>query len=1042
LTSSPAGVSGGLLTLDGEGKLSIRTFTPDEELPAMVPEGILVWRGDEGPERWAILKSGGAWPEFDPDLEPAPSLGGASRSTDSALTGGDYSAVNPTIQLDPLETALATRGGELVTRSGSKILSRLPVIRRLPEDDGGLKPAVLAISSENRQVAQVQFAEGSRSVDLATAVGVPDALRKSGLLPGEYSLSIEGGVSTSAVTVLGDDERVAALAAAVEMRRLRGADDAAADLFHVEHLLSYRGEGSTPLYLGDALQFIESLPEARRTPAMAARGRGILEWMESLARDPAYAGGAVASVPLDGQTGIVEIDCVRDLIAESAWADVSASLDRLASDQAFMSDARRNGLVKLYQGVVLAESGAGREEEASTAFSEAVESLTAIADSKESQQDLLRAYNNRGNLLLVLARSGLSNHSVQIASGVDQPVLSILHRLMDAQADLQSALEIAEATKDPAAGAAIRCNLAVTFGVIADLIQTLDAPSTEGRRGFEAGQAAAQAMAEEMAKKAGEEARADSRIRARANELLGQLAYRRGDYDTAQNQMTTAGKDFAEAGLLAGVETSERVLGLIAKGRKQPEDAIRHLEIASLIAELQRSTFPEDASGQSRAGYFARHADLARQLVELHLASRNATAALAAQEDAKARSLRDLLAAAALTEGEEAQSSRSLDEILADWPADTAAIEYFLGAETAWGIVVLPGGKVHSFQLKNPDGTPLPVANLLRQVRTILSGMEHYSEKLRRQILSGRGFDHRWQGELYSLRRILVPDEVLEQLRGVKVLVVVPQHLLHYVPYSALVTQLDDATKPSRVAKPKFLLDESFSILTTPSLETWDLIRRRPAIDLKTVQAACLEEHPNAPPLPGVRTDIDNFQAVYGSRVSKILEGSKATRSAVLSILGEPGLLMLATHGNNNSDHPLQSHLMFLPDGADAADEGNVTAKDVFSTRVNASVVVLNACYCGLGDRSPLSGDDLFGVQRAFLSSGARLVLSGYWDVYDGTAPILIRRFHELLLDKNQASQALATSQREFLESCRSSPKNDPRVHPYFWAVFGICGAN
>ena len=108
--------------------------------------------------------------------------------------------------------------------------------------------------------------------------------------------------------------------------------------------------------------------------------------------------------------------------------------------------------------------------------------------------------------------------------------------------------------------------------------------------------------------------------------------------------------------------------------------------------------------------------------------------------------------------------------------------------------------------------------------------------------------------------------------------------------------------------------------------------------------------------------------------------------------------------------------------------------------KINADIVVMSACYSGLGDRSPLPGDDLFGLQRAFLQSGVRTVVSGLWDVYDGTAPDLMLETFKQLADGKTVMASLASSQRMFLKKLRDSSEDEPWLHPYFWAVYTATG--
>ena len=120
--------------------------------------------------------------------------------------------------------------------------------------------------------------------------------------------------------------------------------------------------------------------------------------------------------------------------------------------------------------------------------------------------------------------------------------------------------------------------------------------------------------------------------------------------------------------------------------------------------------------------------------------------------------------------------------------------------------------------------------------------------------------------------------------------------------------------------------------------------------------------------------------------------------------------------------------------------DGRLTAAELFETRVAADLVVMDACYSGLADASPLPGDDLFGLQRALLQAGARTVVAGLWDVYDGTAPELIRGLLARVAAGQAAPAALAQSQREFLKKLRASGDPEPWLHPYFWAVYTVAG--
>lgn len=78
-----------------------------------------------------------------------------------------------------------------------------------------------------------------------------------------------------------------------------------------------------------------------------------------------------------------------------------------------------------------------------------------------------------------------------------------------------------------------------------------------------------------------------------------------------------------------------------------------------------------------------------------------------------------------------------------------------------------------------------------------------------------------------------------------------------------------------------------------------------------------------------------------------------------------------------------------------------------------------------------MPGDDLFGLQRAFLQSGIRTVVSGLLDVYDGTAPELMHGMFKELAAGKTAVAALASSQRAFVQKLRDT-KEDAVVASLF----------
>ena len=81
----------------------------------------------------------------------------------------------------------------------------------------------------------------------------------------------------------------------------------------------------------------------------------------------------------------------------------------------------------------------------------------------------------------------------------------------------------------------------------------------------------------------------------------------------------------------------------------------------------------------------------------------------------------------------------------------------------------------------------------------------------------------------------------------------------------------------------------------------------------------------------------------------------------------------------------------------------------------------------------PISqGDELVGLQRAFLYAGTPAVVTTLWKVDDRASFVLMREFYDQLKQGGGPAEALRRAQRAAM---REFP------HPFFWAAFSFTGA-
>ena len=157
-----------------------------------------------------------------------------------------------------------------------------------------------------------------------------------------------------------------------------------------------------------------------------------------------------------------------------------------------------------------------------------------------------------------------------------------------------------------------------------------------------------------------------------------------------------------------------------------------------------------------------------------------------------------------------------------------------------------------------------------------------------------------------------------------------------------------------------------------------------------------------------------------------VLTRDKAKESWLKEHIGEYQIIHIASHGEFDPVNPLFSSLKLTRD--ETAD-GNLEVNEVFSLDIKADLVTLSACQTGLGEIT--GGDELVGLNRAFIYAGTHAILSSLWRVSDISTAIMIKHFYRNYVRDNKA------------ESLRKAQLLVKRLypHPSYWAGFNLCQA-
>jgi len=430
----------------------------------------------------------------------------------------------------------------------------------------------------------------------------------------------------------------------------------------------------------------------------------------------------------------------------------------------------------------------------------------------------------------------------------------------------------------------------------------------------------------------------------------------------------------------------------------KPEEAFTYAERARARAFLDiLGTRTALSKGNTRA-LLEEEVNLRARLSEAQLSARgvpDATAPLAAREklEVAERAYRDFLDRVRRDNAEQASlmsvepiSVREVQRLL---PEGTTLLEYLLTGEVSV-VWVISHDNVKVIRLFT--GT-----YLTKEIHALRGAIAERAPMDRIEELA-RGL----YKEVFIEARSLIRGERL---------LIVPHGALHYVPFAALLSPEGR------------WLGEEYTVTTLPSASVLKYLEGKGE---GVNERALVLGNPDLGPALNLRYAELEARSI-GERypAATVLVGKEATERQVKALGGQMGLLHFATHAELNETDPLGSALLLVPE---APDDGRLEVREIFGLDLRARLVVLSACETGLGKLS--NGDELVGLQRAFLYAGTPAVLTTLWKVDDRASYLLMKEFYKYL-DIRGPAEALRQAQRAIMQDF---------PHPFFWAAFSLTG--
>ncbi len=311
----------------------------------------------------------------------------------------------------------------------------------------------------------------------------------------------------------------------------------------------------------------------------------------------------------------------------------------------------------------------------------------------------------------------------------------------------------------------------------------------------------------------------------------------------------------------------------------------------------------------------------------------------------------------------------------------------FYGANNTYFAFVLSKHVIDAVKLDAPD---------------LESTIAQFRSSIEKSTSDYRSHARTVYNQLITLVSSLLPGETLT---------IVPHGNLHYIPFAAL-------TDGNR-----FLIDQ-YDLRFLPSASILNYLNKDTPSESDLLALGNPDLGDAQYDLPGAQTEtllIDK-----GWTDSKVLLRQFASEANFKKFAPSFKYLHLASHGEFNSQSPLQSRMLLAPgDG----EEGNLTVSELYDLTLNADLVTLSACESALGEVN--RGDDVVGLTRGFLYAGSKSIVSSLWAVSDDATAHLMAGFYQNLKTMPKASalrQAILATKQQY-------------PHPALWSAFQLTGA-
>lgn len=268
------------------------------------------------------------------------------------------------------------------------------------------------------------------------------------------------------------------------------------------------------------------------------------------------------------------------------------------------------------------------------------------------------------------------------------------------------------------------------------------------------------------------------------------------------------------------------------------------------------------------------------------------------------------------------------------------------------------------------------------------------------------------------------------QGRNAKRLALVPDGVLHALPFDLLVTTREKASTEFLARQYAIRNGVSFSSLLQEPEPEWQvesvLMLANPTLKPEQAQLASMQRRNNLF-LPVGQKELEAVQKLV--RIHELLTGDEGNKARLFPALQKCDWFHFASHSVSRSSEPLYAEFI-LAMLAGQSEPERAYAFEIFQMQLRTKLAILSACETARG--AFFNGEGFEGFVQAFRAAGTPSVIASLWKVENNASAQFFEHYYSALRERQSTSTAMQTAKLKMLA--------DARYGVLDWAAFNYYG--